>query len=80
MWPQKWGRFFVRRVGASGLDYNTLQTKCARKAKSRSMKTPPTQIRKFAVILGSLICFLSILQGNGWSKPDISGAYGRVRN
>src|SRR5580692_1269918 len=33
--------------------YRILHTKCASKRKSASINTPPTQIRKFTVILGS---------------------------
>jgi hypothetical protein len=41
------------------------QTKCAIKANSNNMKTPPTQIRKFSVIFGELIAFLSMLSRYG---------------
>jgi hypothetical protein len=41
------------------------------------MKTPPTQIRKFSVIFGSLICFLSISSRYHDAEPDTSGPQGR---
>ena len=41
------------------------------------MKTPPTQIKKFRVILGELISFLSMSQANSMVEGETSGVHGR---
>jgi hypothetical protein len=43
------------------LNQNTFQTKCPNKKSSNTPPTPQTQIRKFAVIFGESISFLSIV-------------------
>jgi hypothetical protein len=50
----------ARLIEAGRIRYKILQTKWARNPNRRSMNTPPTQIRKLSVILGELICFLSM--------------------
>jgi hypothetical protein len=40
------------------------------------MKTPPTQIRKFTVIFGELISFLSISNANSVAEGEPSGVHG----
>ena len=54
-----------------------LHTKWARNMKRRSMKTPPIQVRKFRVILGELISFLSMSHANSVVEGETSGVHGR---
>jgi len=65
--------FFAGRKGL-GCCQRILHTKWARNMKRRSMKTPPTQIRKFRVILGELISFLSMSHANSIVEEETGRA------